>query len=178
MPSSIGVSAGVPPNFAFAGAVVRGPRKGLPLANNEVINTLHDLIETSKDGEAGFRTCAEGVKDPQLRTMFNQAAERCAAGAAELQAKVRARGGNPNKSGSTSGSVHRAWINIKSIITGKDDHAVLAECEKGEDAAKKAYHDALAKDLPPDVRMLVERQYQGVKENHDRVRDLRNATAQ
>ena len=53
-----------------------------------------------------------------------------------------------------------------------------AECEKGEDAAKKAYQDALAKDLPPDVRSMVERQYQGVKENHDRVRDLRHATAQ
>ena len=144
----------------------------------EVINTLNDLIATSKDGEAGFRTCAEGVKNPQLKTMFNQAAERCAAGAAELQAKVRALGGNPDKSGSTSGSLHRAWVNIKSAVTGKDDHAVLAECEKGEDAAKKAYQNALTEDLPADVKSMVERQYQGVKENHDRVRDLRNATAQ
>ena len=143
----------------------------------QVINTLNDLIETSKDGEAGFRTCAEGVKDAQLKSMFNHAAARCAEGAAELQAKVRALGGNPDESGSTSGSLHRAWLNIKSTITGMDDHAVLAECEKGEDAAKKAYQNALAKDLPADVRSMVERQYQGVRENHDRVRDLRNATA-
>ena len=144
----------------------------------QVINTLNDLIETSKDGEAGFRTCAEGVKDAQLKSMFNHAAARFAEGAAELQAKVRALGGNPDESGSTSGSLHRAWLNIKSTITGMDDHAVLAECEKGEDAAKKAYQNALAKDLPADVRSMVERQYQGVKENHDRVRDLRNPTAQ
>jgi len=146
--------------------------------NKEVINALNDLIATSKDGEAGFHTCAEGVKNPQLKAMFNEASRRCAEGATELQAKVRALGGNPDKSGSTSGSVHRAWINIKSTITGKDDHAVLAECEKSEDVAKKAYQDVLAKDLPADIRSMVERQYQGVKENHDRVRDLRNATAQ
>jgi len=135
------------------------------------------LIETSKDGEAGFHTCAEGVKNPQLKTMFTEAARRCTAGATELQAKVRALGGSPDKSGSTGGSVRRAWINIKSAVTGKDDHAVLAECEKAEDVAKRVYQDALAKDLPTDIRSMVERQFQGVKENHDRVRDLRNAAA-
>jgi uncharacterized protein (TIGR02284 family) len=36
---------------------------------------------------------------------------------------------------------------------------------------------ALKQDLPVDVRMIIERQYQGVKANHDRVRDLRNAAA-
>jgi uncharacterized protein (TIGR02284 family) len=55
------------------------------------------------------------------------------------------------------------------------EHAVLAECERGEDAAKAAYEAALQKNLPADVRTLVERQYQGVKANHDRVRNLRNA---
>ena len=57
-----------------------------------------------------------------------------------------------------------------------DDHAVLEECERGEVAAKNAYEAALKKDLPPDIRTVIERQYQGVKENHDRVRDLRNST--
>jgi uncharacterized protein (TIGR02284 family) len=52
-----------------------------------------------------------------------------------------------------------------------------AECERGEDAAKAAYEAALQKSLPADVRTLVERQYQGVKANHDRVRNLRNSAA-
>jgi uncharacterized protein (TIGR02284 family) len=57
----------------------------------------------------------------------------------------------------------------------RHERAVLAECERGEDAAKAAYEAALQKSLPADVRTLVERQYQGVKANHDRVRNLRNA---
>jgi hypothetical protein len=55
-----------------------------------------------------------------------------------------------------------------------NEHAVLAECERGEDTAKHAYEAALKQDLPMDVRTIIERQYQGVKENHDRVRNLRN----
>jgi uncharacterized protein (TIGR02284 family) len=142
---------------------------------NEVTSTLNDLIETSKDGEQGFRTCAEGVKTAQLKAVFIEAAQRCAEGAVELQNKIRTLGGEPKKSGSVTGSVHRGWVNLKSTITGMDEAAVLAECERGEDAAKRAYEAALKKDLPPDVKSIVERQYQGVKQNHDRVRDLRNA---
>jgi uncharacterized protein (TIGR02284 family) len=145
--------------------------------NKDVIATLNDLIETSKDGEHGFRTCAEGVKSVHLKKLFEQAAARCAEGAAELQAKVRDLGGDPEKSGSVSASLHRGWVNIKSSITGMDEAAVLAECERGEDVAKHAYQQALKKNLPPDVRSIVERQYQGVLQNHDRVRDIRDAVS-
>jgi uncharacterized protein (TIGR02284 family) len=143
----------------------------------DVIATLNDLLEISRDGEQGFRTCAEGVENPSLKAIFASAARRCAEGAAELDAKVRSLGGEPAQGGSISGSMHRAWTNIKSAITGMNEHAVLAECERGEDAAKAAYEAALQKSLPADVRTLVERQYQGVKANHDRVRNLRNAAA-
>jgi uncharacterized protein (TIGR02284 family) len=142
--------------------------------SKDVISTLNDLIETSKDGENGFRTCADGVKDAKLKSLFEEAARLCARGAGELKTKVRELGGNPETRGSVSGSLHRGWVNIKSTITGMDDAAVLAECERGEDSAKKSYEAALKKDLPADVRAMVQRQYQGVKQNHDRVRDLRN----
>ena len=142
--------------------------------HQDVIATLNDLLEISRDGEQGFRTCAEGVRSPNLKALFEAAARRCAEGAAELEAEIRGLGGEPAKGGSISGSMHRAWTNIKSAITGMNEHAVLAECERGEDAAKRAYEAALAEDLPPNVKAIVQRQYQGVKENHDRIRGLRN----
>jgi uncharacterized protein (TIGR02284 family) len=143
--------------------------------NQDVIATLNDLLEISRDGEQGFRTCAEGVQTPNLKAQLQTEARRCGEGATELEAKIRNLGGEPAQGGSVSGSIHRAWTNIKSTITGMSEHAVLAECERGEDAAKAAYEAALQKSLPADVRTLVERQYQGVKANHDRVRNLRNA---
>jgi uncharacterized protein (TIGR02284 family) len=148
------------------------------METRDVIETLKDLIATAKDGESCFRTCAVGVRNPGLRSSLDAVAGRCAEGAAELQATVRALGGNPDRSGSATGSFHLAWINLKSSVVGLDDRDALAECEKGEDVAEKIYQIALAKDLPADIRSMVERQLRGVKANHDRVRDLRNTAAQ
>ena len=147
------------------------------METNDVISTLNDLIETSRDGEEGFRTCAEGVGSPNLKALFEAASRRCAEGAAELEAKVRGLGGTPAQGGSVSGSMHRAWTNIKSTVIGMNEHAMLAECERGEDTAKRAYEAALKQDWPTDVRTIIERQYQGVSEIAIAVRNVRNAAA-
>jgi uncharacterized protein (TIGR02284 family) len=141
--------------------------------NDDIISTLNDLIETSKDGEAGFRTCAEDIMDPQLKKLFLNRAQSCATAATELQQLVRTYGGDPETSGGLGGALHRRWVDIKSAISGHSDEAVLAECERGEDVAVRSYRNALEKSLPPEVRALVERQYQGVLKNHDMVKSLR-----
>jgi uncharacterized protein (TIGR02284 family) len=144
---------------------------------DDVISTLNDLIETSKDGEEGFCTCADNVKNPTLKTFFLQKAERCREGAVQLQQIVREMGGDPERTSSMTGALHRFWVRIRGSISGMDDHAILAECERGEDAAKSAYEKALQQDLPGDVRMMVERQFREVIANHGRVKELRNMTA-
>jgi uncharacterized protein (TIGR02284 family) len=50
----------------------------MTMNTNDVIKTMNDLIETSRDGEQGFRTCAQGVTSPNLKTLFEAAAGRCA----------------------------------------------------------------------------------------------------
>ncbi len=143
--------------------------------SKEVISTLNDLIETSKDGEEGFRICAEDTKRADLKTLFNQRSLECGKAAQELQAVVLRLGGKPEDSTSVAGDMHRRWVDLKSLITGKDDEAVLNECERGEDVAKKNYREALEKALPEDVRQLVQHQYDGVLRNHDQVKSLRDA---
>ena len=144
--------------------------------NKDIISTLNDLIETCKDGEQGFKTCAEDAdqRSPQLRSMLAARQVECANAASELQQLVRTYGGDPAQRSSAAGAMHRAWVDIKSAITGRDDEAVLNECERGEDVAVKSYREALAKNLPADVRAVVERQYQGVLRNHDQVKMLRD----
>ena len=142
--------------------------------HRETITVLNGLIETSKDGEVGFRTCAEDIKKPELKTLFSTRSQSCAAAAAELQAKVRELGGDPEKSTSMSGDLHRHWVDLKSLITGKDDLAILNEAERGEDHALKIYKKALEKDLPAEIRAVVERQYHGVRLNHDQIKAERD----
>lgn len=144
--------------------------------NDDIISTLNDLIKTSKDGEAGFKTCAADASDrnQRLKSMLTMRQNECAAAVSELQQLVRAHGGNPKDSSSVSGAMHRAWVDVKSAVTGKDDEAVLNECERGEDSAVKNYREALKSDLPADVRAVVERQYQGVLSNHDQIKIMRD----
>jgi uncharacterized protein (TIGR02284 family) len=143
-------------------------------STQEFISTMNDLIETCKDGEEGFRNAAEAVTRNDLRSIFNEYARQRAQFGAELQTHVARLGGDPQKSGSVGGSLHRGWLNLKSAITGKDEHSILAECERGEDSAVKNYRQALDKDLPSDLRSVVESQYQQILDAHNRVKALRD----
>lgn len=141
---------------------------------DDIVSTLNDLIQICKDGEEGFRTCAEHTTDSTLRSYFNNRAQSCAASAAELQSQVLLFGEEAETSSSFSGTLHRGWVNFRAMISGRDDEAILDECERGEDAALRAYRDALQRDLPPNVRSIVLRQYEGAQKNHDEVKALRN----
>ncbi len=139
--------------------------------NEAVISCLNNLIETCKDGQDGFRTAAENVRNAEYKTLFNTYSRQRAQFAGELQAEVRRFGEDPETSGSVSASLHRGWINLKSAITGSSDAGIVAECERGEDSAVSNYQNALEDDtLPGDVRSIIERQYRQIQEAHDRVR--------
>src|SRR5881227_1629128 len=144
----------------------------------ETISTINDLIETLKDGQEGFRQAAEAVEDPKLKSVFNEYSLQRARFAGELQSQAIALGeSKPEDSSSAAGAMHRAWINLKSAITKRDDHAILAECERGEDSAVKEYRDAMEnEELSSPIRDLVSRQYTEVKSAHDRIKQLRDAT--
>lgn len=142
--------------------------------NGNAIATLNSLIETCKDGEQGFRTAAEHLKDAQTRSLFFEFSQQRAEMARELQREVRTLGGDPEQEGSLSGSAHRGWMNIKSAITG-DDARIIAEVERGEDIAVKAFEDGLASGLPPTTLAVVREQAARVRETHDRVRAMEKA---
>lgn len=145
------------------------------MQNDNQISVLNNLIETCKDGELGFRTAAEGLKSADIKAKFLDYSRQRAEMVRELQAEVRRLGGDPEKSGSVSGSLHRGWLDIKSVITGKDDHAIVAEAERGEDVAKSVYESALNETLlPASARTIVQQQAAKVRLAHDQVRDLRD----
>jgi len=142
--------------------------------NDDVIEELNDLIETSKDGEYGFRTCAERVQSAELRSVLNDCAQSCRQAASELQAAVVRLGGKPEEDSTVSGTMHRGWVRVKGALGGDTDLSMLEECERGEDVAKARYRDALKADLPNDIAELVRRQAEGATRNHDRLRALRD----
>jgi uncharacterized protein (TIGR02284 family) len=144
--------------------------------NMDFNSTLNELIETCIDGQRGFQAAAEAVDDPELKSELMRYSEQRGDFAAELQRLVGGTGEEPKHSGSLAGDLHRGWMNLRTALTSQDEHAILAECERGEDSAVESYRDALDEALPPQLALPVASQYQAIQSTHDRVRDLRDAS--
>jgi uncharacterized protein (TIGR02284 family) len=144
----------------------------------EIISKISDLIETLKDGQKGFLEASEAVKDTRMKSLFSEFSLQRAKFAGELQNEAISLGEhNPTNTSSTAGAMHRAWINLKGAITSQDDHAILAECERGEDSAVNEFKKAMEEtELSAPIREIVSRQYADIKRAHDRIRELRDAT--
>jgi uncharacterized protein (TIGR02284 family) len=139
---------------------------------------LNDLIETLEDGQEGFRTAATDVTSQSVKDLFAECSLQRVKYIAELQALVKSQGdAEPADSTSLKSKVHRGWMNLKAVLTSKDEHAILAECERGEDYAVAQFKKAAEADLPPEIKATVQAQYEGVKSAHDRVRDARDRLA-
>jgi uncharacterized protein (TIGR02284 family) len=146
-------------------------------AHEQVVQTLNELIETCKDGEKGFTAAAAAAKSFDLKQLLQAYASQRALFATELQSEVQRLGGQPEESGSFGGSLHRGWMNFKALVTGAGDCAIITECERGEEAAVKAYEESLKDDLPPALKGVIQRQFEHVQEASARLHALQCALA-
>ena len=142
--------------------------------NDDAIDTLNNLLEICRDGEFGFTESAEHTKTQEVKSVFLQRANDCRSAAAELQQLIIELGGEPDEGGTVSGAMHRGWVAVKGSLSGYSDIDMLEECERAEDFALRAFRRALEQDLPLEVSSVVRIQLNGVQENHDRVRNMRN----
>ena len=147
------------------------------ITNDEpALLALNRLIRAGRDAELGFMAAADGASDPELVQLFAGYALQRAKAVVELQERVRTLRATPEENGTVGGEVHRAWMGLKDAMDLNDLHGILAECVRGEEAAVKAYREALAeRDLDQQTRDLIQRQYEQVQAAHDRVRQLRDS---
>lgn len=142
-------------------------------------STLNDLIQVLKDGQEGFTAAANDIEGADLQATLRGFASQREQFASQLQVLARDFGdSDPSNSGSVGGALHRGWIDLKSAIASRDAHAILAECERGEDVAVHAYQDAFEPgELPAQVADVLRQQFTQVKAAHDQVKELRDARA-
>ncbi|PYP86281.1 MAG: aldehyde dehydrogenase [Blastocatellia bacterium AA13] len=143
--------------------------------NDSIVGILNELVETCRDGQEGFKEASDNVTTQDLKNFFLEMSRERAQFLGELQNQVRGYGSDPDNTGSTAGALHRAWMSIKGTLTGQDDKAILAEVERGEDSAVKAYEHALKERLPISCRPMVERQYLAIKTAHDHIKLMRDS---
>jgi uncharacterized protein (TIGR02284 family) len=149
----------------------------MPGTLQDYAQAVHDVITVCRDGEQGFRGVAQAVNAPAVKEMFEQYSAQRAHFAAELQTAIKAQGFETIDPQGLGGVLYAAWINLKGLATGHNLHAILVEAERGEDWSLKTYRTALGKTLPPEISAIIQKQFEQVQEVHDRIRNLRDATA-
>jgi uncharacterized protein (TIGR02284 family) len=139
----------------------------------EILDLLHELIQTCKDGETGYAHAAAIATDPKLKDYFSEESLERARLVRELKSEAQRMGDEPDASSSVAGTLHRVWFEAKADI-GLGDQSILNSVEQGEDSAKKAYEKALGMQLPDDLRTMIGVQAKSIFSAHDYVRDLRD----
>ena len=144
------------------------------ITNKEVEETLKSVIQSLIDGQEGFRAIGEELKDATLKQYFLAESLKRASFRGDLETPLHNEGVHDVKeSGTVAGTLRRTWGELKAKVGGSD-HTLLETAEAGEDAAKKAYKEALDKELPLPVHQLLSTQYAHVQESHDYVKAARD----
>ena len=145
--------------------------------NDEVIRVLKEVVNSLQDSQKGFADLGEHLHDETLKRYFLAESLKRAHFHGDLEAELHRAGVHDiNATGTTTGTLHRVWGDLKAKLTNSD-HALLVTAEQGEDTVKKTYADALAQPLPLPIKQLLTTQQTHIQMSHDFVRGHRDALA-
>ncbi len=137
-----------------------------------------DLVETLKDGEKGFASASEKLKDgnhAEWAGKLQHLSEQRAGFQREIVALGHEYGDNVDESGSAVAALHRGWLSVKDALTGDDAGGVLSAALTGEDHTVSEYEKALEQDLSDGFRDVVTRQHAAVVAAREEVKALQVA---
>jgi len=147
-------------------------------SDNKVTEVLNDLIQINNDRIEGYKRAIKEADDSDvdLKAIFHRMEDESRQYLAELTREVVKAGGEPASGTTVSGKIYRAWMDVKATFTGSDRETLLSNCEYGEDAAQKAYQQALNTDetLSIDIRQLIANQKASLKISHDTIKKFRD----
>ncbi|MFI2742314.1 PA2169 family four-helix-bundle protein [Zhouia sp. PK063] len=132
--------------------------------HNEEVKLLQGLLEKNYDAENGFKKALEHTENLDLKEYLKYQAAIRNRFATELDYIIRSLDETPVESGSSTGSLHRTWIDVKAKISGKTDDAILEECIRGDKASVKEYKDAFEEfSFPPEIQRALSKQLEEVE---------------
>jgi uncharacterized protein (TIGR02284 family) len=138
----------------------------------EVSSAIKTVIQVLHDGHQGLSDIGEHLKDPSAKAFFTNEASTRHKFEHELK---QAAGVTEDVGGTAAGTVHRTWGDLKANLGG-GDHTLLETAEQGEDAAKKAYKEALEdSETSGAVREILTNQQTHIQQSHNKVKAFRDS---
>lgn len=137
----------------------------------EMGEKLNELLEKSYDAEKGYKKAADKVKNDRLKDFFKQKTQERKMFIKELREEIAGYGQVPEEGGSTTGTMHRTWMDMKAALSGDNEEAVLEESLKGEKAALEDYKEITTEtDLPPTLSSKLNRQQKHIQNSINNVK--------
>jgi uncharacterized protein (TIGR02284 family) len=143
----------------------------------ETIEILNDLVQINNDRISGYEHALSelDLNDSDLKTLFLNMIAESRVIKISLAGEVQSLGGEVEKGTTGLGKIYRAWMDVKVLFTGHDRKTVISNCEAGEDAAQRAYNEALnSDDLPRYIREMLFSQQASLRKSHDKIKSLRD----
>jgi uncharacterized protein (TIGR02284 family) len=147
-------------------------------SNKETIETLNDLVLINNDRILGYEDALKEIAedDEDLRPIFLELIDQSHAFKVQLGTEIEVLGKDIEQGTSTSGKLHRAWLNLKATFSRHSEKSILEECEFGEDAIKKAYESALEEEgIPNYIKDILRDQQDELLDAHDEIKALRDS---
>jgi uncharacterized protein (TIGR02284 family) len=95
-----------------------------------------------------------------------------------LVSEIQKLGGKAKEGTKVSGKFFRAWMDVKSALSGNDRKAVLNSCEEGEEKAVESYETVLedeSEHLTSKQQTMIRDQYSSIKNDQNKIRAMQNA---
>ena len=148
--------------------------------DNGTVEVLNDLVEINNDRIVGYEKAANELENDGLglRELYLKMAGQSRDIISQLRHEIANLGGEVEEGTTVSGKIYRAWMDVKSTFSSNKGESTLELCEFGEDAAQKAYAQALATDefLDTQTRQLIADQKADLKLSHDVIKRHRDAS--
>lgn len=147
--------------------------------NKDIEKDLNDLVIINNDRIQGYKKAIEDNEDSQIDDLFRHfiiQSEQFRSQLADHIVRIDGKGVSDATSTDVGSKIHRAWIDIKAAVTGKDLKTVLSSVEFGETAAIEAYQDAIEKDhLPAYIKEDLTKQLGQLNEAYAKIKALHPA---
>lgn len=148
------------------------------MENSVIQQVINDLVRINNDRVEGYRTAIKELeaKEQGLSEVFLSFIGVSEKNNRELKNIITIMMGDAATDTTIEGKVYRVWMDLKKEFSNNTKLAVLESCEYGEDAAQKAYNEAieLYPDLPADIRELLYEQRATLRMDHDTVKTMRD----
>lgn len=147
------------------------------IKNEDIVDDLNDLVRINNDRIKGYEKAIEDNEDSQLDDLFRHyviQSQKFRSQLADHIVRIDGSGVTDATTTDVSSKIHRAWIDIKSALTGKDRETVLSSVEFGENVAVEAYQDTIEKDhIPAHIKEDLTAQLTELKSAYEKIKALK-----